>query len=174
MARPRRFDENAAIRAASELFALRGYEGTSIDDLVRHLGMHRGSIYRAFGSKHELFLLALRREIDDRVLPWLAAMTPVGPTVVETVVNSATTTGLALGLLLVAAVEQAPLDPAVASEVDRVFRALDSALVPVTAEASDLTVALSATVLGLLLRMRAGLGGERAANAAAALTRVLV
>lgn len=172
MARPRAFDETSAIRSAGELFARHGYEGTSIDDLVRHLGMHRGSIYRAFGSKHELFLLALRRELDDRVLPWLAAMTPAGPAVVGTVVSS--TIGLALELLLVAAVEQAPVDQLVAAQVDRAFRAMESALLPTTPEAVDLSVALSATVLGLLVRIRAGLSSERAADAAASLTRAVI
>ncbi|WP_408649259.1 helix-turn-helix domain-containing protein [Streptomyces herbicida] len=33
------------------MFAERGYEGTSVDDLVRALGVHRGSLYKVFGSK---------------------------------------------------------------------------------------------------------------------------
>lgn len=38
-----------------ELFAAQGYNGTSIDDLVKATGLLRGSLYKAFGSKRNLF-----------------------------------------------------------------------------------------------------------------------
>lgn len=38
-----------------------GYEGTSVDDLVRVTGVHRGSLYKTFGSKRELFLASMRQ-----------------------------------------------------------------------------------------------------------------
>ena len=60
MARPRSFDEGAVIAAAGELFARRGYFATSIDDLVAVTRLQRGSLYKAFGSKRNLFELSLR------------------------------------------------------------------------------------------------------------------
>lgn len=48
-----------------ELFWRRGYEATSMQDLVDGLGLGRGSIYGTFGSKRELYLKALERYVDD-------------------------------------------------------------------------------------------------------------
>lgn len=55
MARPRAFDETLVLARAKKLFASRGYNGTSIDDLVKATGMLRGSLYQAFGSKRNMF-----------------------------------------------------------------------------------------------------------------------
>ena len=55
MARPRNFDETLVLAKAKRLFASQGYNGTSIDDLVRVTGMLRGSLYQAFGSKRNMF-----------------------------------------------------------------------------------------------------------------------
>jgi AcrR family transcriptional regulator len=42
-----------------ELFWRQGYEGTSLADLTRQLGLTRPSLYAAFGSKEALFFKAL-------------------------------------------------------------------------------------------------------------------
>ena len=67
MARPRAFDVQAAITTAGEVFARPGYSATSIDDLVNALGLHRRSLYQAFGSKRGLFLAALRQSIAEEL-----------------------------------------------------------------------------------------------------------
>ncbi|MGW2030110.1 TetR/AcrR family transcriptional regulator [Streptomyces sp. NPDC001761] len=61
MARPKEFDPDAALQSALELFWRRGYEATSMADLVGHLGIGKASLYATFGSKHELYLRALDR-----------------------------------------------------------------------------------------------------------------
>lgn len=55
MARPRAFDESVVLSQARTLFARQGYNGTSIDDLVKATGLLRGSLYKAFGSKRNIF-----------------------------------------------------------------------------------------------------------------------
>jgi len=57
--RPREFDIDRALERAMELFWRQGYEGTSLTDLTRELGLTRPSLYAAFGSKQGLFLKAL-------------------------------------------------------------------------------------------------------------------
>jgi TetR/AcrR family transcriptional regulator, transcriptional repressor for nem operon len=59
VARPRAFDEAVVLSQARTLFANQGYNGTSIDDLVKATGLLRGSLYKAFGSKRNLFELLL-------------------------------------------------------------------------------------------------------------------
>src|ERR1700722_4262781 len=57
--RPREFDIDRALEVAMELFWRQGYEGTSLADLTRELGLTRPSLYAAFESKEALFLKAL-------------------------------------------------------------------------------------------------------------------
>lgn len=57
--RPREFDEDKVLGAAMEAFWRRGYEATSLADLCACTGLHKGSLYQAFGGKHELFMRAL-------------------------------------------------------------------------------------------------------------------
>ncbi|MEU7412961.1 TetR family transcriptional regulator [Streptomyces sp. NPDC042638] len=61
MARTKEFDPDTALQSALELFWRRGYEATSVADLVEHLGIGKASLYATFGSKHELYLRALDR-----------------------------------------------------------------------------------------------------------------
>jgi TetR/AcrR family transcriptional repressor of nem operon len=64
MARPREFDIDEALDAAMGAFWMRGYEATSLNDLMQAMGLQKGSIYKAFGDKHALFLSALQRYLD--------------------------------------------------------------------------------------------------------------
>lgn len=56
MGRSREFDENVVLQKAMELFWKQGYEKTSMNDLVEHMGIHRRSLYDTFGDKHTLYL----------------------------------------------------------------------------------------------------------------------
>ncbi|MFF4415961.1 TetR/AcrR family transcriptional regulator [Streptosporangium sp. NPDC001559] len=66
MARTKEFDPETALEAALQLFWERGYEATSMSDLVERLGIGRASLYATFGGKHDLYLRALRRYANSR------------------------------------------------------------------------------------------------------------
>jgi AcrR family transcriptional regulator len=54
-----------ALQAIEEQFRATGYAGTSLDDVAAATGLGRGSIYAAFGGKHELFMRSLS-EVCER------------------------------------------------------------------------------------------------------------
>lgn len=61
MARPREFDPEDAIAKALPVFWEHGYEDASLPDLLAGMGLTRGSLYKAFKDKKNLFLLVLDR-----------------------------------------------------------------------------------------------------------------
>jgi TetR/AcrR family transcriptional repressor of nem operon len=63
--RPRAFDTQQALARARDLFWSRGYAATSVQDLVDELGVQRGSLYAAFGDKHDLYLKAVALYAKD-------------------------------------------------------------------------------------------------------------
>lgn len=59
MARTKDFDENEVLSKAIQLFWYKGYNGTSMQDLVDGLGISRSSLYDTYKDKHTLFVKAL-------------------------------------------------------------------------------------------------------------------
>ena len=66
MGRPREFNAEQALEQAMEVFWARGYEATSLQDLIGAMEISKSSFYEAFGSKRELFLSAIGHYIDTR------------------------------------------------------------------------------------------------------------
>jgi AcrR family transcriptional regulator len=64
--RPISFDKDAALEAAMLLFWERGFEGTCMTSLTQAMGLNPSSIYAAFGDKHALFQLAVKRYMETR------------------------------------------------------------------------------------------------------------
>ena len=63
--RPREFDPEIVLDAAMQAFWAKGYKATSLSDLMEATGLHKGSLYQAFGDKHTLFIQALKRYLSD-------------------------------------------------------------------------------------------------------------
>jgi len=61
MARTKAFNEEEVLDKAVQVFWAKGYEATSMQDLVDAMGIQRGSLYATFGSKQQLFLQSLER-----------------------------------------------------------------------------------------------------------------
>jgi TetR/AcrR family transcriptional repressor of nem operon len=74
MARKRSFDEAAVLRAARDVFWVRGYEASSLDQLQQAMGLSRSSLYETFGSKRELFARVLAGYLAEVIGPRLAPL----------------------------------------------------------------------------------------------------
>jgi TetR/AcrR family transcriptional repressor of nem operon len=60
MARPKNFDEQEVLNKAVDLFWCKGFNATSIQDVVENLCINRASLYDTYGDKHTLFIKALK------------------------------------------------------------------------------------------------------------------
>jgi TetR/AcrR family transcriptional repressor of nem operon len=70
----KQFDRDQVLDKAMKAFWNRGYEATSLQALVDHTGINRGSLYATYRDKHALFLAALRRYMDTIHLKRLAEL----------------------------------------------------------------------------------------------------
>lgn len=69
--RPREFDEANVLVRIMSLFWEKGFEGTGLSDIMSATGLQKGSLYKAFGSKQDMYVRALahyeRLIVDDAV-----------------------------------------------------------------------------------------------------------
>ncbi len=79
MGRPRTFDEDIAVDRVMDVFWRKGYRGTTPQDLADAIGVGKGSLYNAFGSKRELFTRALDRYRDQQAVLVDQALGAPGP-----------------------------------------------------------------------------------------------
>jgi TetR/AcrR family transcriptional repressor of nem operon len=62
--RPLGFDPDIALEAAMQLFWTKGYEHTSMQDLLAAMGLSKSSLYQTFGSKQQLFQRCMAHYAD--------------------------------------------------------------------------------------------------------------
>ncbi|KAA9374415.1 TetR/AcrR family transcriptional regulator [Microbispora cellulosiformans] len=135
MARTKEFDPGAVLERALDLFWRRGYEATSMADLVEHLGIGRASIYATFGGKHDLYLKALERYVQTRDPSLVELLSQPGPALpavralVELYAEDAAADRDRRGCMVVnAAAELLPDDQPVARFVEASWTGLETAL----------------------------------------------
>ncbi|MGC1495030.1 MAG: TetR/AcrR family transcriptional regulator [Sulfitobacter sp.] len=75
MARPREFDIDDALSDAMNVFWQHGYDAASLPELLKGMGLTRGSLYKAFVDKKSLFLRVLTRYEIEAVQPAVALLT---------------------------------------------------------------------------------------------------
>jgi len=98
LGRPRSFETGKALDAAMKVFWCKGYEGASLSDLTKAMGINRPSLYAAFGDKESLF-----RKVLDRYDKGPAAYVqealnqPTARAVVERLMEGAAELGTASG-----------------------------------------------------------------------------
>jgi TetR/AcrR family transcriptional regulator, transcriptional repressor for nem operon len=80
MPRKKEFDPDKALAKAMSIFWRRGYENTSLDLLLREMGIAKQSLYDTFGDKRGLYMQALayyRRQTNDGLRRLFSARRPV-------------------------------------------------------------------------------------------------
>lgn len=169
----KRFDVDQTLVRAMEAFWSRGYEATSMQDLVDTTGVNRASLYATYGDKRELFLAALKRyhgEVRQRMLAELARTLP--PTqaiaaVFDKFIDQTRAPGGNWGCFIVnTALELAPHDSEIAElvtvaqdEIEGFFLAMirkgqQSGMFAATRDPIMLAHQALASLLGLLVMVR--------------------
>ncbi|MEZ5530094.1 MAG: TetR/AcrR family transcriptional regulator [Porticoccaceae bacterium] len=123
--RPRGFEEERALETVMNTFWEKGYEGTSFKDLCLATGLHKGSLYQAFGDKHQLFLKALGYYIE-RTFKNVAARAYLHDSPMDnlrSLLNEVVTISIEGNgcMLLNSLVEMAPHDPDVKEMIGRSY-----------------------------------------------------
>lgn len=74
MSRTKEYSTNDVLEKATRTFWLKGYEGTSMQNLVDGMGINRFSIYTTFGSKRSLYLKVLDKYCQIVTIPRLQSL----------------------------------------------------------------------------------------------------
>lgn len=177
MPRPRAFDEDIALAAATDAFWRHGYAATSVRDLGAAMGLGPASLYNAFGDKQALFARCLDRYLDQGLRARLARLEAEAPprAAIEAFLGDilARALGDPRGCLLVnSALEVTPEEGAPGATLARWFTELegfflrcvqagqrDGSIAP-QRPAGDLARLLLGTVMGLRVLGRAGADPE--------------
>ena len=129
----KQFDSDEVLGKAMQAFWAKGYEATSMQDLVACMGINRGSLYATFGDKRSLFLQALRRYDRLHRVDWVeglcAGKAPRAAilAVFEGAIDTALRDGSRDGCLLVnTAQELSPHDPEVAAIVETALAGMEA------------------------------------------------
>ena len=64
MGRPASFDQTEMLETIQSVFWDNGYSATSLDDIMQSTGLGKGSLYGAYGSKQDMYLLAFTDYCD--------------------------------------------------------------------------------------------------------------
>jgi TetR/AcrR family transcriptional repressor of nem operon len=168
MARPREFDEAAVLDAAVQCFWSRGYEATSVRDLIEHTGLTSASLYNAFGDKRALYQTALDHyvtaSISERIgrCEALAPYDGVAAFFADIIRRSLEDRDHKGCLLVNAALEAAPHDAAMRHAVAEVLRRIEAFFLRcVTAGQADGSIAASMKAGDLARHLLAVLMGVR-------------
>jgi len=163
MPRRKQFDPLEALQRAMELFWEKGYEATSVQDLLDGMGINRFSLYDTFQGKRELFEAALSRYLEEQVEPQVKKMRegPEGYGSIrryfDTLVARATGPAGWWGCLMVnTAVELAPRDRNAAKRVREFMEIIEDAFYRALVRARKAGEMKSVVPASLLARFLAG------------------
>ncbi|MBX2830042.1 MAG: TetR/AcrR family transcriptional regulator [Rhodospirillales bacterium] len=132
MPRPRAFDEESVLDNAMNIFWSKGFESTSVQDLVDQTGLNRASMYASFGDKKALFLRVLDHYSQKISAKRFADLREIedGRKAIEKTFRDAAKNGCAEGrhkgcLIVNSGMELAPHDPETAAIAHQAFRRVE-------------------------------------------------
>ena len=141
LGRPRKFDEAKALDSIMNVFWEKGFEGTSLSDLMEATGLQKGSLYGAFGDKRAMYLKALDCYSDRWTNSLIDKLTGQGeplPRVarfLQSAVDGVVGHNAARGCFMCnAAIDQAGIVPNARHLVQASLKRLEAALADVVAE----------------------------------------
>lgn len=175
MARPLEFSPDEVVDQAMNIFWQKGYDATSLSDLLAAMNLSKSSFYQSFGSKHRLYeqcLLHYRHSISRKLLKELEAASS-GMAFIEQLFNSiAEEVSLQRGrwgcMIMNSASAKAPFDESVgkivndgAKQFEKIFykavqRAQDEEDISSDKNAKSLAAYLVSSRSGLLAMAKAG------------------
>ena len=145
MARTRSFDEDEVLDRAMALFWRKGFEATSIEELVSVSGINRASMYAAFGDKRRLFLAVLDHYLTRVNAERLAILSQGGSATAAiagffgTIIAAATGPDRHLGCLITNTLtEVAPTDPEIAAKLQSSLQRIETAFAETIRRGQDM------------------------------------
>ncbi len=172
--RPKSFDEQEVLGLAMDYFWKHGYENSSLDDVLKAMGISKGSFYHVFGSKEELFskCLQLYRKKQIDYLQSLKEKIGAKETMlrlVEMTIEELKTTGRLTGCLLMNSGKECygryeDLSKQIREEyltmqrffVDALQEDIDKGVLKTSLSAHELSTRFMNTLNGLVLSVQAG------------------
>jgi len=85
MSRPREYDRDEVLEKTANLFWEKGFEATSMNEVVARTGLNKHSLYNEFGDKERLFLLCIDEYVNKsiKVLRDILTKKPLGLSNIE-------------------------------------------------------------------------------------------
>jgi TetR/AcrR family transcriptional repressor of nem operon len=179
MPRPKEFNPDDAVENAMQVFWHRGYEATSMEDLLAAMDLNRGSLYDTFGDKRTLFLKVIDRYCTSFVGPKFSLLNQPGPALpaLRRFIGEMIESGLAdpqrRGCLIVNTVmELSPHEKEIAGTLRRVLKMIEDTFFHVLTRAQQqgelhddkdprvLAGFLATMMQGAIVMIKAGASGD--------------
>jgi TetR/AcrR family transcriptional repressor of nem operon len=168
MARPREFDEGVVLDAAVGCFWARGYDATSVKDLVERTGLTAASLYNAYGDKRGIFRTALDHYIESSIGARIRRCETLSPrdairSFFHDILRRSLSDRERKGCMLVnSALEMAPHDPEFREAIAETLKRIESFFRTCVEEGqADGTVRSSCPAVGLAQHLLSVLMGVR-------------
>lgn len=124
MARQKEFEKEEVLEKAMDTFWRFGFEGTSMQSLVKNMGINRSSLYETFGDKRSLFEAAIThyektrmQDMVDRLLEMEASKSAIAK-VFDLLIDQSLSDEDRRGCFITnTAIELCPHDPSVAQKI---------------------------------------------------------